>query len=129
MPAPVVVAGAQLTCSMGTTPGALVVLPAARVLGCSRPVAAIADKLPIVNVPPFGMCRSLANPAVAAATAAALGVLTPMPCVPVIPAPWTPGSPKVLVGGKPVVTTSSTCLCAWAGRITVASPGQTSVLA
>ncbi|HWL34895.1 MAG TPA: DUF4280 domain-containing protein [Frankiaceae bacterium] len=129
MAAPVVVAGAQLACTMGAAPSALVVLPAARVLGCSRPAAAVTDSVPLLNVMPFGMCRSPANPMVAAATAAALGVLTPMPCVPVIPAPWTPGSPTVLVGGKPVVTATSQCLCAWAGQITVVSPGQTSVLA
>lgn len=129
MPAPVVVAGAQVACTMGAAPSALVVLPKARVLGCSRPVAAITDCVPLVNVLPFGMCSSLANPAVASATAAALGVLTPMPCVPVIPAPWTPGSPTVLVGGQPVVTASSKCLCAWGGQISVISPGQTSVLA
>jgi hypothetical protein len=127
--APVVVAGAQLACTMGAAPSALVVLPVARVLGCSRPAAAITDSVPLLNVPTFGMCRSPANPAVAAATAAALGVLTPMPCAPVIVGPWTPGSPTVLVGGQPVVTASSTCSCAWAGQISVTSPGQTSVLA
>ena len=59
------------------------------------------DNKPFVNILPFGMCMSLANPMVAAATAAALGALTPMPCIPVTPAPWVPGSPTVLVGGMP----------------------------
>ena len=129
MPEPVVVAGAQLACSMGAAPAALMVLPVARVLASSVPVAAVTDIVPIVNVPPFGMCSSPANPQVAAATAAALGVLTPMPCVPVVTAPWSPGSPKAFVGGQPAVTQSSTCVCAWAGQISVVSPGQTSVLA
>ena len=37
----------------------------------------------------------------AAATAAALGVLTPMPCIPVTAAPWMPGVPQVLIGNMP----------------------------
>ena len=46
------------------------------------------DNQPIANIAPFGVCISLANPAVAAATAAAMGVLVPLPCMPVTPAPW-----------------------------------------
>lgn len=65
----------------------------------------------------FGMCSSLANPTVAAATAAALGVLTPMPCVPVTPAPWTPGCPTVMVCGKPLLNNTSKLICAYGGVI------------
>jgi hypothetical protein len=36
--------------------------------------ATIMDYAPIVNIPPFAMCQSLANPTVATATTAALGV-------------------------------------------------------
>ena len=75
------------------------------------------------------MCSAPTNPAVIAATTAASGVFTPAPCVPVIPAPWTPGSPTVLIGGKPVVTSTSTCMCSWAGVITVVNPGQATVTA
>jgi hypothetical protein len=84
----------------------------------------IMDHVPNMNIPPFGMCQSMANPQVAAATAAALGVLTPQPCLPVTAAPWTPGSPTVLVNGQPALTATCTCQCAWGGVITVASPGQ-----
>jgi uncharacterized Zn-binding protein involved in type VI secretion len=74
------------------------------------------------------MCTSLANPAVASATAAALGVLTPMPCVPVIPAPWVTGSPTVLINNYPALNNTSTCMCTWAGVISVVYPGQVTVL-
>ena len=39
------------------------------------PAANIMDHVPMVNIMPFGMCITPSNPAVAAATAAALGVL------------------------------------------------------
>ena len=78
----------------------------------------------MVNIPPFGMCMSLANPMVAAATAAALGVLTPMPCIPVTTAPWMPGSPTVHCGGMPVVNDSSKCMCAYGGVISIVFAGQ-----
>ncbi len=97
---PCVVSGAMIMCSFGLAPSTLsVVAPRPMVEG--RPVATIADVAPGANIAPFGMCQSLANPTVAAATAAALGVLTPMPCVPVVPAPWTPLAPQMTAGGIP----------------------------
>jgi hypothetical protein len=116
--------GAMLMCSFGAAPSTLTVLPQSRVMTANMPAANIMDNKPIVNIPPFGTCISLANPAVAAATAAALGVLTPMPCVPVIPAPWVPGSPTVLVGNMPALNESSKCICAWGGVIQITVPGQ-----
>jgi len=88
------------------------------------PPATIMDNKPIVNIPTFGVCMSLANPTVAAATAAALGVLTPMPCIPVTAAPWAPGSPTVMIANNPALNNSSTCMCNWAGVITISVPGQ-----
>jgi len=118
--------GAMMQCSFGAAPSSLIVLPANRTL-TQAPDANIMDNKPIVNVPPFGMCSSLANPTVAAATAAALGVLTPMPCVPVIPAPWVPGSPTVLIGNMPALSDQCTLMCAWGGVIKIANAGQTTV--
>lgn len=97
----------------------MVVTPQNAVMAESKPMANIMDNKPIVNIPPFGVCSSLANPATASLTAAALGVLTPGPCIPVVPAPWTPGSPTTTVGGMPALTDSSVCTCAYGGVIKV----------
>ena len=118
--------GAVLQCSFGVAPSTLVVPPTNKTL-TTTPVATIADSQPVVNVPPFGMCQSIANPAVAAATAAALGTLTPMPCLPVPAGPWAPGSPTVLIGGTPALNNSSKLICAWGGVISITSPGQLTV--
>lgn len=119
-----VVTGAQLTCTFGAAPAVLSASSAPTSM-CSTPVATIMDFTPMSNIPTFGMCSSLANPQVAAATSAALGVLTPQPCVPNTVAPWAPGSPTVAIGGNPALTASSKCNCAWAGVISITSPGQT----
>ena len=115
--------GATLQCSFGAAPSALTVLPANRVL-TGVPAANIMDHAPMVNILPFGVCSSLANPTVAAATAAALGALTPMPCVPVTPAPWVVGSPTVLIGNMPALNNSAKLMCTWGGVIQVVNPGQ-----
>jgi hypothetical protein len=118
-----VVAGASLLCTFGLAPSTLnVIRPNATVEG--RPAANILDMAPMVNIPPFGMCQSLANPQVAAATAAALGVLTPMPCVPVPVAPWSPSAPTTLIGGAPALVQGATLNCAYGGVISVTMPGS-----
>jgi hypothetical protein len=116
--------GATLTCSFGLAPGSLVVLPVERVLTSSQPAATIMDHQPLVNIMPFGMCASPANPQVIAATAAALGVLTPQPCIPMTMAPWVPGAPTVLTGNKPSLDNTCQCMCLWGGMVQVAVPGQ-----
>jgi hypothetical protein len=93
-----VTTGAILQCSFGAVPSTLSLLPVNRVMAGGVPAATIMDHIPIANIPPFGMCSSIANPTVASATTAALGVLTPMPCVPATPAPWVPGAATVLTG-------------------------------
>jgi uncharacterized Zn-binding protein involved in type VI secretion len=114
--------GAILQCSFGMAPSSLIPLPTPRVMIEGRPAATITDCAPLVNIPPFGMCTSLANPTVAAATAAALGVLTPMPCIPVT-TPWKPGALKTMIGGKPALVSGSMCNCAWGGIIQMTMPG------
>ena len=120
--------GAMLQCSFGVAPSSLVVLPQNLVMAGGPPAATIMDGKPIVNVAPFGMCSSPSNPTVIAATAAALGVLTPMPCVPVTPAPWVPGAPTVLIGNMPALDNQSKLMCTWGGVIQIVSPGQTTVM-
>jgi hypothetical protein len=122
---PLVANGASLQCSFGAAPSTMVVTPENKVTGSHVPVATIMDHVPMKNIMPFGMCSSLANPTVAAATAAALGVLTPMPCVPATSAPWMPPKPMVKVNRLPVFDVTAKCMCNWAGVIQVVSPGQT----
>jgi hypothetical protein len=122
----IVCGGAMLKCSFGAAPSSLMVLPTNRVV-TAMPIANIMDYVPMMNILPFGMCSSPANPTVAAATAAALGVLTPMPCVPVTPAPWIVGSPTVLVANFPALNNSAKCMCAFGGVIEINMPGQMTI--
>lgn len=119
--------GAMMMCSFGMAPSSLAVLPKSRVNASSMPAANIMDNIPMANIMPFGMCQSLANPTVASATSAAMGVLTPMPCIPVTVAPWAPGSPTVMVGGIPALNNSSKLMCNWGGVISINVPGQMTV--
>jgi hypothetical protein len=118
--------GAALQCSGGVAPSSLVVLPAGRPM-CPTPAANIADMAPFMNIPPFGMCQLPSNPMVAAATAAALGALTPMPCTPMPAGTWVPGNPKVLIGNMPALTSDSKLMCAFGGSISIVFPGQVKV--
>jgi len=119
---------AQLQCSFGVAPSVLTVLPKNRVLTENMPAANIMDFVPMVNIMPFGMCNCPSNPAVAAATASAMGVLTPMPCVPVVVKPWTPGAPTVLIANFPALDNTSTNMCTWGGVITIIYAGQKTVM-
>jgi hypothetical protein len=117
--------GAMLKCSFGVAPSSLIVLPVNKVMTSYVPAANIMDNKPMVNIMPFGMCQSPSNPVVAAATAAALGVLTPMPCVPLTVAPWAPGAATVLLANMPALDDSSKLNCTWGGIIEVTMAGQT----
>ena len=122
-----VVAGATLACPFGLAPGTLNVLPSTAMVE-NRPPATILDIAMGINITPFGLCTSLTNPVTAAQTTAASGVLTPGACTPIVSAPWAPGAPMTLVGGKPALTLGSTCVCIYGGVITIVNPGATSVL-
>ena len=117
-----------MMCTFGVAPSSLVVLPANRVFTDMVPDANIMDHVPMMNIMPFGMCMSPANPEVAAATAAALGVLTPMPCIPATPAPWTVGAVDVLLGNFPTLDNISQLMCIWGGVITFVDAGEETVM-
>jgi hypothetical protein len=119
--------GAMMQCSFGMAPSSLVVLPTNRVLTDQMPDANIMDHVPMLNIMPFGMCQTPSNPVVAAATAAALGVLTPMPCIPATPAPWVAGAPTVLLGNFPTLDNVSQLMCIWGGVITFTNAGEVTV--
>jgi len=122
-----VTATAQLMCPFGDVGGPLMVTSQQKVLIDGKPVATIRDATPMANIPTMGMCKNPANPQVAAATAAALGVLTPQPCIPATIS-WIPGNKaKTLVGGNPCLSNECTCMCSYGGVISITYPGQVKV--
>jgi hypothetical protein len=119
---PLAGAGSQLMCLLGLTPSTLVVPPGPPHLltaPAGVPVATIDDHIPITNVPPFGLCTSPLNPAVVAAEG-------PAPCVPILPAPWTPPT-EVFIAGVPAIGIGATCQCQWGGTVSVLPPPVTTV--
>ena len=116
--------GAMLQCSFGMAPSQFIVPDPTRPMVDNKPRANIMDTVPMKNIMPFGMCQSMANPTVASATAAACGVLTPMPCVPVISAPWMPGG-KELVCNMPALLDNCELVCMYGGNISVSNTGHT----
>ncbi|MNC45855.1 hypothetical protein D3C75_948430 [compost metagenome] len=118
-----VVHGAILRCPFALPPGvtSLIVLPSNRLLTSGVPQATILDHKALLNIPSFGMCSSPSNPGVIAA----LG--SPVPCLPITPAPWVPGSPTVLLTNIPQLNDCSCCTCMNGGVISIAYAGQSTV--
>ncbi len=114
--------GAMLQCSFGIAPSTFSVIDPSRPKCMNMAIGNIMDNKPMVNIPSFGMCQSMANPSVASATASAMGVLTPMPCTPVITAPWAPGA-QVKMSNFPALLDNAKCMCNWGGQISVTMPG------
>lgn len=119
-----VCSGATMKCSMGTNQAKLTVLPSRTVFLTGQPMANISDHLSMVNLAPFGRCRSLGFPATASATAANHGSLTPMPCMHNTPFPWMGGKNDYIIKGNPALLKSSTCQCMWGGTISITDDGQ-----
>ncbi len=89
---------APMQCTMGMAPSTLMPTPKT-VMTSNQMAANIMDHIPIMNIPPFGMCLSLANPVVAAATAAALGDADADALRARDTRTWVPGAPTVLLCG------------------------------
>ncbi|HEX3961837.1 MAG TPA: DUF4280 domain-containing protein [Trebonia sp.] len=106
--------GATLQCSFGTLPSTFAA--SGIQTSASSPVGVVTDVTP-ANVLPFGICSSPSNPAAASGT--------PPPCVPVLVAPWQPGSAQVSIDGVSALDDSCTCTCTWSGDVTVSAAGQT----
>ena len=119
-----VVTSALMTCTFGMMPCPLTVNPSRTVFMAGMQRANIMDFLPITNIASFGMCSAPTNPAVIAATSAAMGVFTPAPCVPAVSTPWMPGCPTVLVQGMPALTNTCRNMCMWLGQISFSTSGQ-----
>jgi hypothetical protein len=111
--------GTSLTCSMGSSPSTLQITPEKRVNSTGVPAATVQDCVAMKNIQSFGMCQSLSNPQVQAATTAAAGALTPQPCLPNIVGVWSPGSSTITIGNQPVLTPQSQCRCSWGGTIKI----------
>lgn len=111
-----VISGATLMCSEGLAPSALTVAPGMGTSSGKILAATVIDHLAMVNIAPFGMCKSLSNPQVSAAGA-------PQPCMPLILAPWSPGARRATFRGQKALTEDSTCQCAWSGKIEIRDTG------
>jgi hypothetical protein len=117
-----VVHEAKIRCSQGTIPSLLVVPSDSPATADNKPVARVADRVSKKNIITFGMCRSLQNPQVASATSAALGVLTPQPCIPATNQDWSPGAAFAVAHEVNVLSSDSTCRCDWGGTIDILDP-------
>ena len=122
-----VCSGAMMRCTMGSSPAKLTVLPLRTVFLAGQPQANISDHKSMVNLAPFGVCRSLGFPPTASATAAAHGHLTPMPCVHNTPAPWFVGKMDTFIKGQPALLQSCKCQCMWGGTISLINNGQVAI--
>lgn len=124
-----VTTGAKCMCSFGTVLCSLQVTSQMTNIVEGKALATIQDMKPGVNITGFGMCSSLANPAVASATAAAFGVLTPQPCTMMPVGTWVPTNPQVMISGIPCLTNESTLVCGCGvGNVKIISPGQSKAL-
>ena len=112
--------GSMLQCSCGTSPIEFRVTDPMRPTVQGLPMGNIMD-FTQANIGPFGMCQSMGNPQVAATTTTAHGVFTPMPCMPNILNPWTPGGQEK-IGNCPALLSNSKCMCTYGGVISIAQP-------
>ena len=115
-----VVNNAVTVCSKGTMPSVLLVGDEHDWVIENENTANVGDHVPITNIVPFGLCKSMANPAVAAAQG------TPQPCIPITPMEWSPGEKSVILDKHKALHDQSICPCVWKGIIAITDAGQDS---
>lgn len=116
--------GAKIKCSCGSKIANLQVLPDRTVTLTEGHYANISDHQSMVNIPPFGVCRSLKYPPTKSETDAHHGSLTPMPCKPGTMSIWQDGNDSYIIRHFPALLTSSYCRCIYGGVITIVTDGQ-----
>ena len=119
-----VCSGATMKCTFGDRNARLTVYPDRTVFLTGQPMANITDHTALYNIAPFGKCHTTKYPATGAATAAAHGRLTPMPCVPGTMSNWINGKDDYIIKGAPTLLKSSYCRCCYGGVITITDDGQ-----
>lgn len=119
-----VCSGATMRCSFGDKSARLTVYPDRTVFLTGQPMANISDHTSLYNIAPFGKCHTTRYPATGAATAAAHGRLTPMPCVPGTMTNWRNGKNDYIIKGSPALLKSSYCKCCYGGIIRIVKDGQ-----
>lgn len=119
-----VCSGATMKCTFGDKSAKLTVYPDRTVFLTGQPMANISDYISMYNINPFGKCRTTSFPPTGAATAAAQGALTPMPCVPGTNSNWLNGKDDYIIKGNPALLKSSYCKCCYGGVITITDDGQ-----
>ena len=112
-----VISGDLCSCSNGSTLCPLIVADPLRKMKLNGKSVAVATDISVYNISTFGMCNNINNPAVAAATAAAQGVLTPAPCVPAVVGSWNNTAKKTQINGVGAVREDSTLNCTYGGYI------------
>lgn len=122
------VTGAVIACTMGSAPSTLDATSQKTLIIGGKPAATIKDMAAFTNIAPCGMCSSMQNPEVSAATSAAMGVLQPQPCKPNITETWHQTQGTVITEGGPCLMSDSKLSCSYFGTITVSNPGQKTVL-
>lgn len=123
---PFIITSTSITsCSMGLAPCPLTVLPnGICVISLAFTIASIINGMPMINIKPYGLCKSPANPAVAAIIASSFGSVTQGPCIPLTVTPWMPLFPTILVAGSPILVSNSILICSWGGVIKFDIPQQ-----
>jgi len=116
-----VIKGAKLGCPNGDAESLLEVTdPKGEGYISGKSAANVMDFRPMVNIMPFGQCKSMGNPTVAAATAANYGKLQPMPCTPLFAFEWeNVTDPKIYVRGHPALMNDAKLTCMYLGPIEI----------